>query len=233
MIYTLDKHHFLDGDKMIDQHNITNYKRTDRELQEFLTFCVAVAGKKSDTTAQKVNELSDFISEMFVENPYYQEAGNRPETGVIHYLVNCNDGVDLLRTYRFGKYNQWAKFLDWWGQLLKYLDGFCIGDWLREASVYDLEQIPSVGKKTARFFKLHSDPEADCVPLDTHILKFVRDKHCYDPDYIPKTTPTSIFTYASIEGIAKVYMKDYMTQNKMKTLAQADQAIWSSYVLQG
>ena len=220
---------------MINPQNITDYNRNDWDLQEFFFFAVAVAGKKSDQTAQKVQELTDFISEMFVENPYYFENGNRTETGIIHYLAYClhpngmDAGVELLKTYKFGKYNQWQKFLDWWRQMLRYMDGACLSDWLREASLLDLEQIPSVGKKTSRFFKLHSDPEANCVPLDTHILKFVRDKHCHDPNYIPKTTPTSIYEYQSIETFALQYMRNYMAQKRMKTLAQADQAIWSSY----
>ena len=216
---------------MINPQNITDYKRNDWDLQEFFFFAVAVAGKKSDQTARKVQDLIDFIGEMFVENPYYEKY--RPETGIIHYLVGINDyadsGIELLREFGFGKYSQWEGFVDWWKDMLIYMDGACISDGLREASLLDLEQIPSVGKKTSRFFKLHSDPEANCVPLDTHILKFVRDKHCHDPNYIPKTTPTSIYEYQSIETFALQYMRNYMAQKRMKTLAQADQAIWSSY----
>ena len=219
---------------MIDPYNITNHKRTDWELQEFLFFCVAVAGKKSEPTARKVQNLTDHISEMVVENPYYEKY--RPETGIIHYLVGINDyadsGMELLKQYKFGKYRQWEGFIDWWKEMLIYMDGHCISDWLREASVLDLEKIPAIGRKTSRFFKLHSDPEAECVPLDTHILKFVRDKVGDNGRYIPKTTPTSIHTYANIEGIAKVYMGNYMEENKLQTLAQADQAIWSSYAHQ-
>ena len=113
------------------------------------------------------------------------------------------------------------------------MDGACLSDWLRESSVHDLEQIPSVGKKTSRFFKLHSDPEVECVPLDTHILKYVRERYdAYGGGQgfrIPKTTPQSKYDYCSLERIALEYLKDYAVQNNLKTLAQADQAIWSSY----
>ena len=216
---------------MIDPYNITDYKRNDWDLQEFFFFCVAVAGKKSETTARKVQNLTDHISEMLVENPYYEK--HRPETGIIHYLVGINDiqdaGLNLLKQFKFGKYRQWEQFINWWKEMLIFMDGACLADWLREASLLDLEQIPSVGKKTSRFFKLHSDPEIECVPLDTHILKFVRDKHCHDPNYIPKSTPTSKYEYQSIETFALQYMKNYMAQKRMKTLAQADLSIWSSY----
>ena len=216
---------------MINPQNITDYKRNDWDLQEFFFFAVAVAGKKSDQTARKVQDLSDHISEMLVENPYYEKYPK--ETGIIHYLVGINDegeaGLNLMKEFKFGKYKQWEGFIEWWKRMVWYMDGACISDWLREASLRDLEEIPSVGRKTSRFFKLHSDPEIECVPLDTHILKFVRDKHCHDPNYIPKTTPTSKYEYQSIETFALQYMKNYMAQKRMKTLAQADQAIWSSY----
>jgi len=216
---------------MIDPKHITNFKRNDWDLQEFFFFCVAVAGKKSHTTAGKVQDLTDHISEMLVENPYYEK--HRKETGIIHYLVGINDyadsGIELLRQFKFGKYSQWEGFIDWWKEMLIYMDGACLSDWLREASILDLEKIPAVGKKTSRFFKLHSDREAECVPLDTHILKFVRDKHCHNPIYIPKTTPTSASKYEFIESLALGYISNYMAQKRMKTLAEADQAIWSSY----
>ena len=220
---------------MINPDSITDYNRNDWELQEFFFFCVAVAGKKSVQTAQKVQGVIDHISEMLVENPYYEKYPR--ETGVIHYLVGINDEVDaglnILKLHKFGKYRQWEGCIDWWRQVLRYIDGACISDWLREASVHDLEQIPSVGRKTSRFFKLHSDPEAECVPLDTHILKFLKAR--YNDAYngeglrIPKTTPQSKYDYCSLERIALEYMKDYAVQNNLKTLAQADQAIWSSY----
>jgi len=219
---------------MIDPHNITDYNRNDWDLQEFFFFAVAVAGKKSETTARKVQNLTDHISEVLGEDPYYEE--HTMETGIIHYLVglnNVNASIDVLKLFKFGKYNQWQKFLDWWSQILRYMDGACLSDWLREASVLDLEQIPSVGRKTSRFFKLHSDPQVECVPLDTHILKFVKER--YDAygggmgHRIPKTTPQSKYDYNSIERIALEYMKNYMVQRGMKTLAQADLSIWSSY----
>ena len=107
---------------MINPQNITDYKRNDWDLQEFFFFSVAVAGKKSDQTARKVQDLSDHISEMLVENPYYEK--HPQETGIIHYLVGINDegeaGLNLLKEFKFGKYKQWEGFIDWWKEMLIY-----------------------------------------------------------------------------------------------------------------
>jgi len=220
---------------MIIPSEITDYKRNEWDIQEFFFFAVAVQGKPSEQTAQKVQALVEYITEMFGENPFYNEYPY--ETGIIHYLLGEKDtpnaGVELLKDFKFGKYHQWEKLIDWFKDLKWYwLDkaGVSIGDWLRKATIEQLEWIPSVGKKTSRFFKLHSDPEARCVPLDTHILKFVRDKHAHDPDYIPKSTPTSIYEYQSIETFALNYMGNYIAQSKTcNTIAEADLEIWKSY----
>jgi len=218
----------------IKPNEITDYKRNEWDLQAFLFFGVAVAGKNSMQTAQKVQDLLDHISEQFVENPFYEKV--KPETGVIHYLLGEQDegeaGVNLLREFKFGKYGQWEKFIYFWKELKYYLLDGCnmtIGDWLRKASLERLEGIPSVGKKTSRFFKLHSDPVVRCVPLDTHILKFVRSKH-WPAMEIPKATPTSDRIYNKIENLALNYMGNYIAQSRTcYTIAQADLEIWRSY----
>lgn len=226
---------------MIDPKNITNYNRNEWELQEFFIFCIAVAGKKSDQTALKVQELSEHINEMFVENPFYEKV--KPETGIIHYLLGEQDegnaGIELLRELKFGKYNQWEKFIEyfkrlkWWTlDLLPKSEGITIGEWLRLAPIELLERIPSVGKKTSRFFKLHSDPKARCVPLDTHILKFIKSQSLdlpIDKEYFPKSTPQSKLWYGKLEDEALILMDSYMKMEGLTTLAEADLAIWKSY----
>jgi len=218
----------------INPNQITDYKRNEWDLQAFFFFAVAVQGKNSQQTARKVQGLLDHISEQFVENPFYEKI--KPETGVIHYLLGEQDegtaGINLLKEFKFGKYNQWEKLIDHFKHM-KWLfldrNNMTIGEWLRKSDYVDIETVPSVGKKTSRFFKLHSDPEARCVPLDTHILKFIKTKH-NDKDYIPKSTPTSIYTYQSIENLALTYMGNYIEQSKTcSTIAQADLEIWRSY----
>ena len=46
---------------LIDPKNITNYNRSDSELETFWLFCLFVAGKNSDTASLK---LSQFLQDM-------------------------------------------------------------------------------------------------------------------------------------------------------------------------
>ena len=47
----------LEQENTVVPTDITNYNRTDVELQTFWLFCVLVAGKNSDTTAKLVKKL--------------------------------------------------------------------------------------------------------------------------------------------------------------------------------
>ena len=47
---------------MIDPYNITNYNRTEGELQKFLLFCIVVAGKTAYIQAQKLEEFIDSVN---------------------------------------------------------------------------------------------------------------------------------------------------------------------------
>jgi hypothetical protein len=48
---------------MIDPYNITNYNRTEGELQKFLLFCIVVAGKTAYIQAQKLEEFLLSVNE--------------------------------------------------------------------------------------------------------------------------------------------------------------------------
>ena len=218
---------------IINPKEITDYNRNDWDIQKFFMFCIAVAGKKSEPTVKKIQAISDQISEDLVENPYYET--HPKETGILHYLLGIDDegdyGLNVMKEHKMGKYRIWGDFFEWWIDQTwnferKHIPIF-IEHVLRRFSVEKLEQIPGVGKKTSRFFKLHTDPDATCIPLDTHILKFL--KSIYPTNYVPKNTPSSVSIYNQLEEVARREMKKYMTKNYLNTLAEADLAIWKSY----
>ena len=149
----------------IDPHNITNYNRSDEELELFWLFSVLVAGKNSRIQAGKLDEfLSD--SSNFSVSPF----------SYIRYLVVQDFLRHTLEVHKLGQYNRLVPCFE---QSLD-LD-------LRKCSVEDLEAIHGVGPKTARFFILHTRRDEHHAVLDTHILRWMREELGVDT---PKNTPT-------------------------------------------
>lgn len=182
----------------IDPKNITNYSRTDHELQTFWLFCILVAGKNSDTTSRL---LSRILSSL---NPY--------ETPFNAIRILGEDGLyNLLLENKVGQYNRISKAI--WQSL--DLD-------LRNCSREDLMSIYGVSHKTSRFFLLHTREFCEEIVLDTHILRWMREK-CHILG-VPNNTPQNITKYEEIAGLCKYLMKIHYPGF---TLAQVDLMIWT------
>lgn len=143
---------------MIDPNNITDFNRTQEQLEEFWLFCILVAGKKSSEASKVLNRILKYTNKPFV------------------FLKNLTDREReiLLRRARSGQYNRINKAIK---ESLK-LD-------LKNAHFFDLVQIKGVGPKTASFFLLHSRGEEHAV-LDTHILKWLRSRGHDAPKTTPQ-----------------------------------------------
>jgi len=147
---------------MFDPEQITDYDRTVPELQEFLVFAIMVAGKRADLTVKKMELLKE---EMRVKRSWFTRFKSKKQ-------VNA-----ALEATKVGQYNRIGAAFAALGK--KVVD-------LRYCSAEDLEEIPGIGPKTARFFLLHSRPNERCAVLDTHILKSLRERG-YDA---PLSTPS-------------------------------------------
>ena len=86
-------------------------------------------------------------------------------------------------------------------------------------TVENLEKIPGFGPKTARFFILHSRPNQKVACLDTHILKWLKEKG-HD---VPKASPQNPKTYARVENL---FLDE--CEKCGKTPAQLDLEVWKS-----
>ena len=182
---------------LIDPKDITNYNRTDVELQSFWIFCILVAGKNSDTTSRLVTKLLK----------------NRGDKTPFEFIRSLK--LTELRNYlvanKTGQYDRIRKALFFSAKLN-----------LRTCTRDDLMDIHGVGPKTARFFLLHSREFCDEVVLDTHILNWMRVK-CDIKD-APKNTPQVPEKYAKYAGLCKYLMEIHYPG---LTLAQADLMIWT------
>jgi thermostable 8-oxoguanine DNA glycosylase len=158
---------------MINPTTITNYNRTQSELEEFLMFSIMVAGKSAKQTALKLNQFLNMREDC--ESPLE----------FLDNLIHEGRLYDAMKNCRLGQY----------GRLAKAFQGIVqLRNKLHKASVNDLEAITGIGPKTARFFILHSRENVRLAVLDTHILKWLK----LHGENAPKTTPTGK-KYAMLE----------------------------------
>lgn len=193
---------------MINPYQITNYNRRSSELEEFLLFCIVVAGKTAYIQAQKLEDFLVSVNKRLMMpeniNPF-QTLKSAEQHGILM--------EEILK----------AKL----GQYKKIYSGFkyiCSNQYdLNKMTPELLEKIPGVGMKTSRFFLLHSDNfYSDKIAiLDTHILKFIKENI---DDKAPKSTPTIRVTYK--------YWEDrflFWCEQNNKNVADFDLEVWKSF----
>ena len=190
---------------MIDPNNVTNFKRSNNELEEFLLFSIAVAGKTASTTAFNLERLLWFLGypSMVVSTPF--DAVRR---GI---RLDKKYFPDTLKQHGFGCYHQRARSF-------KEIVEANLN--LKTCTLDDLERIYGIGMKTSRFFLLHSRPNVHAAVLDTHILKFMRDQKI--AENVPKQTPSSKKRYLELE-------EAYLNYIGNCNLAEVDLNIWRQY----
>jgi hypothetical protein len=135
---------------MIDPNNVTNAARTPAQLEEFLLFCVVVAGKNADQQSLK---LERFLG------------GRRPFAFI---RSSDRDGrlEERLREVRLGKYSLLGR---------SFRELSRSGADLGSCTWEQLTLFPGIGIKTAKFFVLHSRPREMHGVLDTHVLAWMRE----------------------------------------------------------
>jgi thermostable 8-oxoguanine DNA glycosylase len=193
---------------MIDPYNITKYNRTQNELEEFLLFCIVVAGKTAYIQAQKLEEFLTSVNKRLMMpehiNPF-QSLKSAEQHGI------------LFEEIKLAKLGQYRKIYSGF----KYLAEKEYN--LSRMTPKILEEIPGVGMKTSRFFLLHSDTfyKDRIAILDTHILKFIKENI---DERAPKSTPVIPLTYRFWED----RFLNWCSENN-KNVADFDLEVWKSY----
>jgi hypothetical protein len=196
---------------MINPAEVTNYNRTQSELQEFILFCINVAGKKSSIEAPKL--------EVFLERAKDVASKHRKSE-----LMKDSSPFDSIRALiMLGRLNEimhWAKLSPYAQRYNSYVAVSKIKD-LQSVSLNRLLQVPGIGLKTARFFLSHSREDFDEPMLDTHILRYLRDQGHADA---PKSTPSNENTYFYFANIFK-----NIARQLGKSVTDLDLEIWKQY----
>jgi len=193
---------------LIDPYNITNYKRSKNELEEFLLFCIVVAGKTAYIQARKLDEFLKSVNTRLMMpeniNPF-QTIKSAEQHGIL---------FEEIKKAKLGQYKKiYSGF--------KYISEKEYN--LNKMTPEILEKIPGVGMKTSRFFLLHSDIfyTNKIAILDTHILKFIKENI---DERAPKSTPVIPLTYRYWEDMFLRWCSD-----NNKNMAEFDLEVWKSY----
>jgi thermostable 8-oxoguanine DNA glycosylase len=178
-----------------------NYKRASTEdLEEFMLFCIAVAAKNAVTTAK--------ILERFLVN--WRHEGYGPFEAVRWF----SQPALAIRLRQLGMGCHEMKSKTWLEIAHSDIN-------LRRTTTEELERIHGIGPKTSRFFILHTQKNAQVAVLDTHILKFLRERG-YDA---PLATPSGR-RYAELE---QVFLKE--CRKRRVSPKEFDLKIWSKYAV--
>ena len=215
---------------MIDPQNITNFNRDGEELEEFLLFGILVAGGKSSIAAKAVNDLVARLKITWNNEVYRQINDHRISLmrRLSDYVCVSVLGTDMLPSEFLAEkfkemgirwHNQKAKNVIRLMETMYPMGGLNVLA-LATKPLEVIEKLPGVGRKTARFFILHSRRDAECSVLDTHVLKYLRDSGVPN---VPKSTPSSKSEY---ERLSKEFM---LLKPDSVSLAEFDLQIWTKY----
>jgi thermostable 8-oxoguanine DNA glycosylase len=186
---------------MITPTTITNYNRTEEELEEFLMFAILVAGKGAEQQAIKLNA--------FLKHCMHKENGK--PFALLSRLSSMGWLEIQMKEFKLGQYKRIGHAFK---EILKFKGR------LSKVTIEELESVKGIGSKTARFFILHSRPNQQLAVLDTHILKWLAKATRIG---MPKSTPPKS-KYKTIESL-------FLTEASIRNMSPADLdlQIWKEY----
>lgn len=174
---------------------------TKDQLEYWILFSICVAGKSAAQTEKKVNDLLAEMNTFSARNSPFQRVNTALGRGKLGRLLRC---------FKMGKY----KLLNKAFRAAAQLD-------VTQLSIPILEAVPGIGPKSARMILLYSDPNANCVPLDTHILKWLALQGIAK---VPKSTPAAGKNYERLE---KAFQE--LAEQMGKTVRELDTEVWNFY----
>jgi hypothetical protein len=183
-------------DAAIDPTAIPAKPMTREQLQWWVLFGICVANKPAKVTERKMREFMDLNAAM---TPF----------GKVKSMVQYGELGRNLRKVRFGQYTRINK-------AFRHAVNLDVGN----LSVEALELVPGIGPKTARMIMLYAKPGMECVPLDTHILKFLRKLGHKAPRHTPPAGP--VYRRLELAFIAEA-------KRRKVSVRELDTEVWTSY----
>lgn len=181
--------------------------KTRAQKEYWVLFGIMVANKSAEQTYKKLNALLSEIERL----PIHCGGGKTPFQ-LIEVARRFGKLRPLLKKHRTGQYTRIYKAFK---SVLYAVD-------VDKMTVSLLENVYGIGPKTARMIMLYTQPDATCVPLDTHVLKFLAKE--YPKKKVPKVTPSAGKTYTELEALFQ-----QAAEKRGKSVRQLDTEVWTSY----
>ena len=162
------------GSQVGTPEHLQDFERSLGQLEWFWLFSIAVAGKRAELMAEKVDQFCFTYPDLL---PF----------GVVARLKRLGVLMETIERLRFGQYTRIS------GAYLYSSQHF---NSLKTTTIEELERCPGVGPKTSRFFVMNPRPDQLYAALDTHILHFLRDQG-HDA---PRSTPPAGPKYTKFEN---------------------------------
>lgn len=188
---------------MIDPANVHLYDAKLQIKEEFLLFAICVAGKKATVIAKKIDE---FLQDIYFSHAYCNEIT------ILDLLSEMNfEEIDYYcKKWKLGKYTIIPKCLY---ELSRS------GIDIENCTTDQLEKFPGIGPKTSRYFIMYTQRNKEFAALDTHILKWLKERGYK----VPKSTPDRK-RYSKIE---QYYLDECKKLNRNPT--DLDLELWKKY----
>jgi thermostable 8-oxoguanine DNA glycosylase len=194
----------LKDSAMIDPFNVTDFGRTERELEEYLFFCIAVANKTARIIAPKIA--------MFLE-------ATLPGESPFDCVLRLEAEGRLLEELQRAKTGKYTTLVPSYPDAARRLRGR-----LATVALDELMTLKGVGEKTSRYFVLHSRRDHGRIAvIDTHILKYLRQLGHDVPKGLPKGDG-----YARLERLVIA-----AAEAAGMSMPDFDLAVWSHYASKG
>lgn len=190
---------------MIDIFDLTK-PWTKSTVEEWFLFGICVAGKGAQQTQNKLHN--------FLEDPMARPITREDSPFIrIHYLINRGLLGRMMRKYKLGQYTRINKAF----RGMVQIDPATV-------TLEQLEAIHGVGPKTARMLLLYTRPGLEVIPLDTHVLKWLR-ANGYNA---PKSTPSAGPKYRELEAA-------FIAEGRKRNLSpkEWDTIVWKHYAVKG
>ena len=166
---------------MIDPKKVSDYNRNETQLQEFLLYCVCVAGKKSEIETRKLDKFLGGASPFKLIRKLLKSSSVIWKDGLMEHLSK-----NKVAPYK-QRYNSFKDAVT------------LLPDNLSEVTLDRLQQVRGISTKTSRFFLTHSREDFDEPVLDTHILRYLKDVG-HD---VPSSTPQNPNVYGKVASLFK------------------------------